>query len=188
MSRCRGGRRQLPECQCCWRRRPSAGPATATAPPPNPARSSLLAPCRYAREGLRRSVEAVLVVHEHGHPHVLVLQMGASFFKLPGGRLRPGEDGGCSAVRCGAMQCGAVQCCEGGALPVHMAALRLRRCCCCRLPGSGWMKGMLVCWLTIYTSGVAAHAPKGCCPCACLHCHLCSTPCSAAPLAQRARG
>jgi hypothetical protein len=35
----------------------------------------------------------VLVVHEHGHPHVLVLQMGASFFKLPGGRLRPGEDG-----------------------------------------------------------------------------------------------
>ncbi|EFN55436.1 hypothetical protein CHLNCDRAFT_12869, partial [Chlorella variabilis] len=47
---------------------------------------------KYAREGLRRSVEAVLVVHEHGHPHVLVLQMGASFFKLPGGRLRPGED------------------------------------------------------------------------------------------------
>ncbi|KAI7835261.1 hypothetical protein COHA_010837, partial [Chlorella ohadii] len=47
---------------------------------------------KYAREGLRRSVDAVLVVHEHGHPHVLVLQMGASFFKLPGGRLRPGED------------------------------------------------------------------------------------------------
>ncbi|KAL4858339.1 Insulin-degrading enzyme-like 1 [Chlorella vulgaris] len=47
---------------------------------------------KYSREGLRRSVDAVLVVHEHGHPHLLVLQMGASFFKLPGGRLRPGED------------------------------------------------------------------------------------------------
>ncbi|PSC73920.1 Zinc-peroxisomal [Micractinium conductrix] len=47
---------------------------------------------KYAREGSQRSVDAVLVVHEHGHPHVLVLQMGASFFKLPGGRLRPGED------------------------------------------------------------------------------------------------
>lgn len=44
-------------------------------------------------------MEAVLVVHEHGHPHVLVLQMGASFFKLPGGRLRPGEDGACGAAR-----------------------------------------------------------------------------------------
>ena len=31
-------------------------------------------PARYAREGLRRSVDAVLVVHEHGHPHVLLLQ------------------------------------------------------------------------------------------------------------------
>ena len=48
---------------------------------------------RYAREGARRSVEAVLLVHEHHHPHVLLLQVGSTFFKLPGGRLRPGENG-----------------------------------------------------------------------------------------------
>lgn len=52
-------------------------------------------PCagRYAQEGVRRSVDAVLLVHAHGHPHVLLLQLGSTFFKLPGGRLRPGEDG-----------------------------------------------------------------------------------------------
>jgi hypothetical protein len=44
-------------------------------------------------------VDAVILVHEHGHPHVLLIQIGASFFKLPGGRLRPGEDGGrCSPL------------------------------------------------------------------------------------------
>lgn len=48
---------------------------------------------RYEREGMRRSVEAVILVHEHNHPHILLLQIGMSFFKLPGGRLRPGEDG-----------------------------------------------------------------------------------------------
>lgn len=48
---------------------------------------------RYAKEGVRKSVDAVLLVYEHGHPHVLLLQVGASFFKLPGGRLRPGEGG-----------------------------------------------------------------------------------------------
>ena len=42
---------------------------------------------------MRRSVDGVLLVHEHNHPHVLLVQVGASFFKLPGGRLRPGEDG-----------------------------------------------------------------------------------------------
>ena len=36
-------------------------------------------------------MDAVLVVHEHGHPHILLLQIGTAFFKLPGGRLRPGE-------------------------------------------------------------------------------------------------
>jgi cleavage and polyadenylation specificity factor subunit 5 len=58
---------------------------------------------------MRRTVEGVLVVHNHGHPHVLLLQVG-NIFKLyvpvwrcdwrrsdelahrPGGRLRPGED------------------------------------------------------------------------------------------------
>lgn len=42
---------------------------------------------------MRRSVDAVLLVHEHNHPHVLLLQMGSSFFRLPGGRLKVGEDG-----------------------------------------------------------------------------------------------
>jgi cleavage and polyadenylation specificity factor subunit 5 len=45
----------------------------------------------YERRGVRRTVEAVLVVHHHNHPHVLLLQIGNTFFKLPGGRLRPGE-------------------------------------------------------------------------------------------------
>ncbi|CAL5219698.1 g1586 [Coccomyxa viridis] len=47
---------------------------------------------KYRREGIRRSVEAVILVHDHNHPHVLLLQLGSAFFKLPGGRLRPGED------------------------------------------------------------------------------------------------
>jgi cleavage and polyadenylation specificity factor subunit 5 len=42
--------------------------------------------------GMRRSVEAVLLVHEHGLPHVLLLQLGTTFFKLPGGELSPNED------------------------------------------------------------------------------------------------
>ncbi|KAF4522605.1 hypothetical protein B566_EDAN003585 [Ephemera danica] len=42
--------------------------------------------------GMRRSVEGVLLVHEHGLPHVLLLQLGTTFFKLPGGELSPGED------------------------------------------------------------------------------------------------
>lgn len=48
---------------------------------------------RYSKEGIRRSVEAVILVHDHNHPHVLLLQLGSAFFKLPGGRLRLGEDG-----------------------------------------------------------------------------------------------
>jgi len=46
---------------------------------------------KYESQGLRRSVEAILLVHQHNHPHVLLLQIGNTFFKLPGGRLRPGE-------------------------------------------------------------------------------------------------
>jgi cleavage and polyadenylation specificity factor subunit 5 len=42
--------------------------------------------------GMRRSVEAVLLVHEHGLPHVLLLQLGTTFFKLPGGELNQNED------------------------------------------------------------------------------------------------
>lgn len=36
----------------------------------------------YEDLGMRRTVEAVLVVHEHGHPHVLMLQIANAFFKL----------------------------------------------------------------------------------------------------------
>lgn len=46
----------------------------------------------FAKTGMRRSVEGVLIVHEHGLPHILLLQLGAAFFKLPGGELKPGED------------------------------------------------------------------------------------------------
>ncbi len=36
----------------------------------------------YAKIAMRRSVEAVLLVHEHSLPHVLLLQLGTTFFKL----------------------------------------------------------------------------------------------------------
>ncbi|KAK0425932.1 hypothetical protein QR680_009463 [Steinernema hermaphroditum] len=46
----------------------------------------------YDKIGMRRSVEGVLLVHEHKLPHILLLQIGSTFFKLPGGELNPGED------------------------------------------------------------------------------------------------
>ncbi|KAJ3307826.1 hypothetical protein HDU93_005913, partial [Gonapodya sp. JEL0774] len=46
----------------------------------------------YEERGLRTTVEGVLVVHDHGHPHVLMLQIANTFFKLPGESLNPGED------------------------------------------------------------------------------------------------
>ncbi|KAK4403587.1 Pre-cleavage factor Im subunit [Sesamum angolense] len=42
----------------------------------------------YMKEGMRTSVE----VQEHNHPHILLLQIGNTFCKLPGGRLKPGEN------------------------------------------------------------------------------------------------
>jgi len=59
--------------------------------------SSVLARFQRMREefhslGMRRSVEGVLLVHEHGLPHVLLLQLGTTFFKLPGGELNPNEE------------------------------------------------------------------------------------------------
>lgn len=36
----------------------------------------------YEDFGMRRTVEGILVVHEHGHPHVLMLQIANAFFKL----------------------------------------------------------------------------------------------------------
>lgn len=46
----------------------------------------------YEKFGMRKTVEGVLIVHEHGLPHILLLQLGTTFFKLPGGELTPGED------------------------------------------------------------------------------------------------
>ena len=46
----------------------------------------------FDKVGIRRSVECVLLVHEHNLPHVLLLQLGTTFFKLPGGELSVGED------------------------------------------------------------------------------------------------
>ncbi|KAL7189879.1 hypothetical protein ACSBR1_039503 [Camellia fascicularis] len=34
---------------------------------------------------------SILQVQEHNHPHILLLQIGNTFCKLPGGRLKPGE-------------------------------------------------------------------------------------------------
>jgi len=47
----------------------------------------------FAEKGVRRTVQGVLLVHQHGFPCVLVLH-GPSEKKwsLPGGRLRPGEE------------------------------------------------------------------------------------------------
>uniref|UniRef100_A0A8W4FJX4 Cleavage and polyadenylation specificity factor subunit 5 n=1 Tax=Sus scrofa TaxID=9823 RepID=A0A8W4FJX4_PIG len=42
--------------------------------------------------GMRRTVEGVLIVHEHQLPHVLLLQLETTFFKLPGGELNTRED------------------------------------------------------------------------------------------------
>mmetsp|Transcript_50234 Transcript_50234/g.92810 ORF Transcript_50234/g.92810 Transcript_50234/m.92810 type:complete len:203 (+) Transcript_50234:115-723(+) len=49
---------------------------------------------KYEREGMRRTVQAVLLVHMHGHPHVLALSGrsdGDGSYRLPGGTLQPGE-------------------------------------------------------------------------------------------------
>ncbi|KAJ8498976.1 hypothetical protein OPV22_009528 [Ensete ventricosum] len=46
----------------------------------------------YMKEGMRTSVDGILLVQEHNHPHILLLQIGNTFCKLPGGRLKPGEN------------------------------------------------------------------------------------------------
>jgi cleavage and polyadenylation specificity factor subunit 5 len=46
---------------------------------------------KYAEEGIRRTVEAVMLVMEHNHPHILLIQVGSLYFKLPGGKIRPNE-------------------------------------------------------------------------------------------------
>ncbi|OCF75795.1 cleavage and polyadenylation specificity factor subunit 5 [Kwoniella mangroviensis CBS 8886] len=46
---------------------------------------------QYAESGIRRSVEAIMLVNVHDFPHVLVLQVANAFYKLPGGYLDPVE-------------------------------------------------------------------------------------------------
>ncbi|EGG23547.1 NUDIX hydrolase family protein [Cavenderia fasciculata] len=46
----------------------------------------------FDKEGTRKTVESIIIVHEHNHPHILLLQMSNSYFKLPGGKLKPGEN------------------------------------------------------------------------------------------------
>ncbi|KAG5049196.1 hypothetical protein JHK85_010299 [Glycine max] len=36
--------------------------------------------------------KAFFGLQEHNHPHILLLQIGNTFCKLPGGRLKPGEN------------------------------------------------------------------------------------------------
>jgi hypothetical protein len=36
----------------------------------------------YETEGIRRTVDGILLVHKHGHPHILLLQIGNTFWKL----------------------------------------------------------------------------------------------------------
>jgi hypothetical protein len=36
----------------------------------------------YYEEGIRRTVDAILLVHDHGHPHVLMLHIDHRFWKL----------------------------------------------------------------------------------------------------------
>ncbi|PWA94387.1 CFIM-25-like protein [Artemisia annua] len=45
----------------------------------------------YDARGMRTCVEAVLLVELFKHPHLLLLQVNNNIYKLPGGRLRPGE-------------------------------------------------------------------------------------------------
>ncbi len=40
---------------------------------------------------MRRTVEGILVCHEHNHPHILMLQIANAFFKLPGDYLSAEE-------------------------------------------------------------------------------------------------
>ncbi|CAG9465352.1 unnamed protein product [Pedinophyceae sp. YPF-701] len=45
----------------------------------------------YETSGVRRTVKAVVLVHVHSHPHVLVLVDQRGIADLPGGRLKPDE-------------------------------------------------------------------------------------------------
>jgi hypothetical protein len=36
----------------------------------------------FKHEGCKRTVDAILLVHDHHHPHILLLQIGNSFWKM----------------------------------------------------------------------------------------------------------
>jgi cleavage and polyadenylation specificity factor subunit 5 len=46
----------------------------------------------FETSGLRITVEAAIIVHEHDCPHILLLSAGGTYFTLPGGVLSPGQD------------------------------------------------------------------------------------------------
>ncbi|KAL1405790.1 hypothetical protein Q8F55_007466 [Vanrija albida] len=54
---------------------------------------------QYEETGMRRSVDAVIVCHDHGFPCILTLQVANDFFKLPGGYLDPSEDDETGMIR-----------------------------------------------------------------------------------------
>lgn len=37
---------------------------------------------QYEKEGMRTSVEGIILMHEHNHPHILLLKITENFFKL----------------------------------------------------------------------------------------------------------
>ncbi|BEJ10891.1 hypothetical protein CspHIS471_0103130 [Cutaneotrichosporon sp. HIS471] len=47
---------------------------------------------QYDETGMRRSVDAVIVAHDHGVPCILTTQIANDSFKLPGGYLDPSEE------------------------------------------------------------------------------------------------
>ncbi|KAH0835583.1 nucleotide hydrolase-domain-containing protein [Lanmaoa asiatica] len=82
---------------CPPRSTPSSSPFVSTKeaqPEEDPSVSARLQRLQnnYEDFGMRRTVEGILVVHDHGHPHILMLQIANAFFKLPGDYLKPGED------------------------------------------------------------------------------------------------
>mmetsp|Transcript_50588 Transcript_50588/g.130426 ORF Transcript_50588/g.130426 Transcript_50588/m.130426 type:complete len:222 (+) Transcript_50588:156-821(+) len=46
---------------------------------------------KYPTQGMKRSAHGILVVHDHGHPHVLLIRIANTFYKLPGGKIKPDE-------------------------------------------------------------------------------------------------
>jgi cleavage and polyadenylation specificity factor subunit 5 len=47
---------------------------------------------QYDKHGMRRTVEALIMCHDHAHPYVLMLQIANTFYKLPGSYLSVDEE------------------------------------------------------------------------------------------------